>query len=183
MLHRCAQQISAERGGRFPKTHKELCTLPGIGPYTAGAILAFAHNLPYPVVETNIRTVILHFFFPRKRSVADSEVLEHVEMLLDRDNPGHWYAAIMDYGTMLKASGVQNNNQSAHYKKQSRFKGSLRQVRGAIVRELSQHGELSRQALRQRFDSIKFDEAVSSLIRDELIQVSRARVSLPSQRS
>jgi len=53
--------------------------------------------------------------------------------------PKDFYAAMMDYGSHLKRQGVRLNHKSKHYAKQSKFEGSSRQLRGAILRELLQH--------------------------------------------
>ena len=54
--------------------------------------------------------------------------------MLDKKNPRAWYSALMDYGADLKKSGVQINNRSKHYSKQSKFEGSTRQLRGEILK-------------------------------------------------
>ncbi len=63
-LHRAAGQIVGQFGGVIPRDPAELVTLPGIGPNTAGSIAAFAYNLPVVFIETNIRRVFIHEFFP-----------------------------------------------------------------------------------------------------------------------
>ena len=115
--------------------------LPGVGPYTAGAIEAFAFNKPTVFIETNIRTVFFYycgkFNFPQGQ-VSDKELLPLVEKALAKTNlePREFYAALMDYGSYLKKQGIKLNKQSKHYVKQSKFEGSARQLRGAILREL-----------------------------------------------
>ena len=144
-LHQTAKLVS-EKSGRyktgFPKTAEEIEKLPGIGPYTARAIMAFAYNSPEVFIETNIRTVFTHFCFAgSKEKVSDAEILPLIEKVLrlaqkKEIQPREFYAALMDYGTHLKQSGVRINDQSKHYTKQSKFIGSARQLRGAILREL-----------------------------------------------
>lgn len=73
LLHQCAIQIGNEYKGKFPKTHAELMKLPGIGHYTAGAIMAFAYNSPVPIIETNIRTVFIHHFFHDATDISDEQ--------------------------------------------------------------------------------------------------------------
>lgn len=136
LLHLGAKHIMRECKGVFPKENLE--TVPGIGPYTAGAIQAFAYNKPVPCIETNIRTVYTHHFFKGKTGVSDKEILLIIEKTLDTKNPREWYWALMDYGSHLKASGIRINKKSKHYAKQSTFKGSDREVRGAIIRALTQ---------------------------------------------
>ena len=64
MLKKLAARIVEDYEGRLPADPKLLDELPGIGKGTAGAIAAFAFNIPVPFIETNIRRVYLHFFFP-----------------------------------------------------------------------------------------------------------------------
>jgi A/G-specific adenine glycosylase len=61
-LKRTSEVVTEKYNGTFPKTYEEILELPGIGPYTAGAILAFAFNIPHPIIETNIRNVFIHHF-------------------------------------------------------------------------------------------------------------------------
>ncbi len=136
-LHLAAREIVDKYGGELPRTLEEITTLPGIGPYTGAAILAFAYNLPLPVIETNIRTVYIHHFFGAKSAVKDKDILSLVEVTMDRDNPRRWYSALMDYGTYLKATVGNLTRQSKSYAKQSKFEGSTRQLRGAILRVLA----------------------------------------------
>lgn len=138
MLHAAARAIVAEHGGAVPKTFAELHALPGVGPYTAGAVLAFAHNIPHPIIETNIRTVYLHHFFKGKHGVTDAEILALVDATLDRTNPRRFYTALMDYGATLKRSMGNLNVRSKSYTKQSAFKGSARQLRGVLIRALGE---------------------------------------------
>lgn len=64
-LYRTAQIVTNELKGKFPHTVEDLQKLPGVGPYTAAAIMAFSYNQPTVVIETNIRAVFIHFFFPK----------------------------------------------------------------------------------------------------------------------
>ncbi len=115
----------------------ELVNLPGIGPATARSITAFAFNKPVIFIETNVRTVYIHSFFKNKSEVSDDEIRAVLEQTADMDNSCKWYNALMDYGTKLKKEFGNPNKKSKHYTKQSKFEGSNRQVRGAIIRTLS----------------------------------------------
>ena len=128
--------IAESTSGRLPKTYMELILLPGIGPYTAAAIMNFAHEKATPMIETNIRTAYLHHYFKDQCNVSDKELLKYVERTMDTDNPKEWFNALMDHGAYLKGRYGNSNIRSAHYKKQSAFKGSNREVRGAILRTL-----------------------------------------------
>lgn len=137
-LHQAAKILANKKTTEL--TTEFLESLPGIGHYTARAVSSFAFNRPEVFVETNIRTV---FFYHLKtgRKLTDKQLLPLVERALAESGmePREFYAAMMDYGAHLKRQGIKLNNKSKHYTKQSRFEGSARQLRGAIVRELLVH--------------------------------------------
>ncbi len=145
-LHNAAIELSKIIGeeNTFPNSPKELEKLPGIGPYTARAISTFAFNNPEVFIETNIRSVFLFFFFQERlkdnenmHPVHDNEIFPLIEKSLYRENPRLWYYALMDYGAELKKTVKNPNRKSKHYAKQSKFEGSVRQARGAILRQLT----------------------------------------------
>ncbi|MDA2922187.1 A/G-specific adenine glycosylase [Patescibacteria group bacterium AH-259-L07] len=136
MLKKTASVVMNKFNGKLPASIKDLITLPGVGETTAGAIAAFAFNKPVVFIETNIRSVFIHFFFNRRKGVKDSELLPLVEQTLDRLNPREWYYALMDYGAMLKKIYTNPSRTSAHYLKQAPFQGSDRQIRGMIIKVL-----------------------------------------------
>ena len=132
-LRAAARVIASTHGGKVPRTVGELVALPGIGHATAGAVLAYAYEIALPFVETNIRRVFLHFFFPDEEGVTDARILPLVEKTLDRGNPREWYYALMDYGAMLGKTAVNANRRSVRFRRQKPFEGSFRQLRGAIL--------------------------------------------------
>ncbi len=135
-LHNTAREVAYRYSGKLPSSVEELKTLPGIGRATASAIAVFAFHKPVIFIETNIRRVFIHFFFQNRKEIRDSKILPLVEQTLDRRNPHKWYSALMDYGSMLKKIVDNPNRRSAHYKRQSPFQGSNRQVRGLILKAL-----------------------------------------------
>lgn len=136
-LWQCATQVASDYQGQLPETSAELVKLPGIGINTAGAVLAYAFNKPALFVETNIRTVFIHHFFADEQGVSDRQILDLVAQTLP-DEPRPWYWALMDYGSFLKQTVGNLNTLSKHYTKQSRFKGSKRQIRGQVLRLLGE---------------------------------------------
>lgn len=175
-LHAAAREIVTR--GAFPSTQRELMSLPGIGPNTAGAILAYSFNQPVVYIETNIRTVFLHHFFANKVDVHDKELLPLIEEALDREHPREWYGALMDYGTFLKKKGHGCNNASRHYKKQAKFQGSVREMRGGILAALAK-GPLSDDELaRVVVADDRFPVALKQLQNEGLITAASGRVSL-----
>lgn len=135
-LKRLAQEVMVKWGGRLPDREEDLRALPGIGPATAGALLAFAFDQPVAFIETNIRRVFLHFFFAERDGVTDREILPLVAETLDWGRVREWYYALMDYGAGLKRHGPNPNRRSAHYVRQSAFNGSNREVRSLILKTL-----------------------------------------------
>ncbi|MGA9756022.1 MAG: helix-turn-helix domain-containing protein [Desulfobaccales bacterium] len=146
-LQRLAQRVVAEFGGRLPAAVATLRTFPGIGEATAGALAAFAFNQPVVFIETNIRRVFLHCFFPGRTGVKDREILPLVDQILDREQPRLWYYALMDYGAMLKRAAPNPNRRSAHHQRQAPFADSDRQIRGLILKTLLATPALSVEAL------------------------------------
>ncbi len=167
-LHRTAQIITNEHQGRIPNNREDLLQLPGIGPGTAGAIMAFAYNLPVLFIETNIRRVFIHFFFPNQDQIADREIMPLVEKVLDVDNPRKWYWALTDYGVMLKKAVTNPNRRSTHYHRQSRFEGSDRQTRARILKLVVRHKNLPLKELAEKIDvsTEKLELLVDQLVKE-----------------
>jgi A/G-specific adenine glycosylase len=132
-LKRSTAIIVERHGGKIPEDLDELLSLPGVGSATAAGIRCFAYGRPALYLETNIRNVYLHLFFPGKEDVRDREILELLEQTMDRQKPREWYFALMDFGSMLKKHVGELNSRSRHYKKQPPFEGSDRQIRGQIL--------------------------------------------------
>jgi len=135
-LKKLAQALVSEHRGALPSDPGVLVTLPGIGPYTAGAVAAFAFNRPVIYIDKYTRRVYIHEFFRDRKNIRDEELLSLVRQTLDTKNPRKWYNALMDYGTMLKQEHGNPNVRSAHYTRQSPFENSNRQVRGRILKAL-----------------------------------------------
>ncbi|WP_292368155.1 A/G-specific adenine glycosylase [Methanoregula sp. UBA64] len=143
-LKKCAENVVGGYGGTLPPDPAILATLPGIGPATAASICAFAFNLPVVFIETNIRRVFIHAFFPGRDRVDDRELLPLVTRALDKDHPREWYWALMDYGTALKNTVPNPNRRSAAYVKQAPFTGSDREIRGRILKMLVGRNRIAR---------------------------------------
>jgi A/G-specific adenine glycosylase len=136
MLHACAKEIITTRWNLAarPDLVAALEKLPGVGSYTARATAVFTYNQDAVFIETNIRTSIIHHFFPKKKNVSDKDIGKVLLRTLPKGRAREWYSALMDYGAYLKRTGISHNVRSTTYVKQERFAGSLREARGAIVR-------------------------------------------------
>lgn len=138
-LKRAAEEVVARWGGEPPADEAALRTLPGVGPATAAALLAFAWECPAIYVETNVRSVVLHELLGDRVDVLDCEVRTLVSAAMDEAirqhlSPRGWYYALLDYGAYLKRTLPNPSRRSKHHTRQSRFEGSHRQRRAWLLR-------------------------------------------------
>jgi A/G-specific adenine glycosylase len=158
-LREAAKIVVSEHKGKLPKDIEKIDELPGVGRATAAAIYIYAWNRPAGFVETNIRTVFIHHFFPKKHKVSDENIFELVEQTLDVKRPREWYYALMDYGAMLKREVGNLSRQGLVYKRQSAFTGSRREIRGKILRMLIA-GKATLSEIQERMGKTEHDVAV-----------------------
>jgi len=179
-LHEIAQKVMHDFDGTLPSDPELLVTLPGIGAATAASICAFAFNAPTVFIETNIRTVFIHTFFQDQELVHDKQIIPLVAQAVDFVNPREWYYALMDYGVMLKREYKISNRKSAHYNRQSTFEGSDRQIRGHIIRLLTQQGSCGFNDLIERLpcDKLRAQRIITNLSDEGLICLKRGSLSI-----
>lgn len=170
-----AQQIN--QSGLFPQSADSLVKLPGVGINSAGAILAYAWNQPAVFIETNVRTVYIHHFFADESSVLDKAIIELLEQTLDHENPREFYWALMDYGSYLKQTVGNLGRISKEYTKQSRFTGSKRQIRGAVIRLLTDEPRKF-SYLEEQIVDMRLQAVLSELIAEGLISQDQATYRL-----
>jgi A/G-specific adenine glycosylase len=181
-LQRAARVMVEQWGGSIPDDPVLLQQLPGIGPYTAGAIASFAFNRPQLFLETNIRAVLLHFFFADQEGITDKQLLPVADAVLDRENPRTWYNALMDYGSDLKRRFPNPSRRSRHHTVQSRFEGSDRQIRGAVLRLLLGSDGMTVRALQKQLDveAERFTRILAGMVKDGFIQKTGRTFIIPS---
>lgn len=178
-LKKMAEIVTTTYNGKLPDNPIILITLPGIGKNTAGSISAFAFNKPVTFIETNIRRVFIHFFFKDEINVDDKQLMPFIEKTLDVDNPRDWYYALMDYGAYLAKSTVNPNRKSKHYTVQSMFKGSNREVRGGIIKELVKCKTLTvKQIYSLPFEKERIDVSLSGLLKEGFVMEKRGIYSI-----
>lgn len=105
-LKACAAAIVEKHGGEVPLSLKDLTLLPGVGTYTASALLAFRHGIRVPVLDTNVRRVLVRFLdgkeFPPHTTPSKAET-KRADELLPED--GHRAAevslALMEFGALV----------------------------------------------------------------------------------
>ncbi len=173
-LRELAKVVVEKCAGKLPSNESELLNLPGIGPYTACAVLAFAFNKDVAVIDTNIRRVLiaeLHL----KKDISKAALTTIAHFALPKGKSRIWYNALMDYGALIctaKKSGI------ASLSKQSKFEGSDRFLRGHIVRELTKKHEVLRQDLEQQFDPLQVQRVLEKMMQQEIIAVHEKKIIL-----
>ncbi|KEP69687.1 adenine glycosylase [Thioclava dalianensis] len=101
-LLKCARVVADELSGQFPQTAPELQKLPGIGPYTAGAIAAIAFDAPVPVVDGNVERVVSRLFAVQTPlPTAKPELTELTAQITPDQRPGDFAQAMMDLGATI----------------------------------------------------------------------------------
>ncbi len=170
-LREAARICSTLYNGIPPADENALLQLPGVGRYTARAVLAFAWNIPNPFLETNIRAALIFHFFKGAEKVTDRQLEEVADTVMDHIDVRMWYYALMDYGAWLKKREPNPARKAAVYAKQSVFRGSVRQARGAVLRLLGSRGtaSLSWMAAESGIDYGRLHTASEGLARDGLI--------------
>ncbi|CQR26062.1 A/G-specific DNA glycosylase [Streptococcus varani] len=105
-MQKAAQQMVSEFNGQFPRTHEEILSLKGIGPYTAGAISSIAFHLAQPAVDGNVMRVLSRLFevdydigLPTNRKIFQAMM----EVLIDPERPGDFNQALMDLGSDIES--------------------------------------------------------------------------------
>jgi A/G-specific adenine glycosylase len=102
-MHRAAKLIREKHAGYIPRSYEDLITLPGIGPYTAAAVLSIAYGKPYPVLDANVRRVLsrLAGSHNERGSPSERELLRDLGALMPRTNPGEFNQALMELGALV----------------------------------------------------------------------------------
>ncbi len=204
-LHAAALVVEGEHGGQVPSEPVALRRLPGVGEYTAAAVASLGYGRPVAAVDTNVRRIVaraVHGVDPD--DVAASRLREDAQAWLDPHDPASWNQALMDLGRTVcrpaprcelcpmgtwcrfAASGRRGRPSS---RRQARFEGSLRQVRGAVLASLRQRSPLTVTGVTTAtgFEPDRVVEAIQGLARDGVVDATeaalqgrpRARVSLP----
>ncbi len=194
-LHDTAVEV--ERLGAFPSTLDSLLALPGVGPYTARAVMAFAFELDVAVVDTNIARV-------HARVAGRALTLKEVQRLADDALPAgrawEWNQCLMDLGAVLcrpTSPGCDDcplREQCAWAGKgddpavgsagvsraQSRFDGSDRQARGRLMKALGARGVVIAEAAEVMIvDTARAERLVQTLVDDRLVVRRGDRLTLP----
>jgi len=102
-LHRAAKTIVSEYNGKVPDDENVLRNLPGFGPYTTAAVLSLAYGKPLPVIDANVRRVLMRVLGLRGTAVASVDKTLHafLEKVFSKDSPGEFNQAMMELGALV----------------------------------------------------------------------------------
>jgi A/G-specific adenine glycosylase len=201
-LHAAARVVALELGGRFPSTLAGLQALPGVGPYTARALLAFAFEADAAVVDTNVARTLARW---HGRSLRPLEVQALADAALPAGRAWAWNQSLLDLGATVCTAGRPSCRScplagscawrragwpppdpatgSAHTgSRQSPFEGSDRQGRGRLVRTLADGGvDLAAVAgvMGWPDDPVRAQRVASTLVRDGLAVLDAGVYRLP----
>lgn len=191
-LHMCAKEVVRSYGGKFPKDETELKKLPGIGPSTAAALMSFAFHGEAPMIDTNIRRILVRVFF--KTTIPSDRALYLFARTLIKEGKGReWNYAMLDVGATLCTARNHSDecpftklhgevNDFVYKKPQTRFTNSRRFYRGKILQLLAKEKEMSRVTLEKSIGK-KIPE-MSAILQDlkneGLIMLKKGSIALPS---
>ena len=103
-LHQIAQFVMKNHNGNLPKTYDALVALPGIGPYTAGAILSFAFHQDAPIVDTNVQRFLLRLIGIQenaKRARVKKRIWQLAKAIIPRGKAYVFNQALIDFGAVI----------------------------------------------------------------------------------
>jgi A/G-specific adenine glycosylase len=173
-LQRLSKVIVEQFLGRFPIDEDKLLSLPGIGSYTAAAILAFAYNKKAAVIDTNVRRVLIHEL-KLDINITTEELKKIALLTVPGGKSRIWYNALMDYGA-LHMTARKTGIKQVH--KQSRFEGSERQIRGQILKHLIRNGNTSFKTLKKWYDHPRLDIILAQMEKDGILRQNKTTVEL-----
>jgi A/G-specific adenine glycosylase len=164
------------RRAELPRSLDGLHRLPGVGPYTARAVLVFAHNDDLAAVDANVRRVLSHEL-GLPEDLGDRDLQAVADTVLPRGRSRDWHNALMDYGSLVltaRSTGIASRS------RQGTFEGSRRQKRARALRRLLQHGPQPLEELAEALGIAPPEaaEVVDGLRRDGLVKLSGGTVSV-----
>ena len=173
-LKELANSVVTEHKGRLPADEDALLALPGIGPYTAHAVLAFAFNKEVPVLDTNIRRVLIHEL-GLKESMPLDKLKEIALAAVPKGKSRLWHNALMDYGALVltaRKTGIKPLSM------QGKFLGSARWVRGQVMKMLVRGEKVTIDSALRKFRRKDLYTILEKMEKDGLIKVTGNMVSI-----
>ncbi len=198
-LHECAKVITNEYNGVIPNTESELRKLPGIGEYTAAAMVAFAFGGSSLVLDINIRRLFSRLYKGEESPTSAPTKAERIEyaQYVPKKNPHLWAAATMELGALICTANnpvcgrcpVADQCQwrsldypaSTRVKRTQTWHGTDRQCRGTVVQALRDNSVLTKREILLLWDvPSQVEKAILTLLDDGLIEERKKNTySLP----
>ncbi len=166
-LQKTAQEIVKYYDSKIPKSRELLLWLPGIWPYTSASICAFAYNISEPVIDTNIRRVLIsELWLSIEVSTLELENIGRLCIPEWRSNDRH--NALMDYGSLVATSKKTWIKPTS---KQSTFAWSDRQVRGWVLKQLVAGNKPTISSITKQFPEKQVSKIISGMKKDWLLKI------------
>ncbi len=147
----------------FPLNPQDLEKYKGIGKYSSNSILIFSYNQNLCAVDVNIKKILLKFKFIQNNS-KEKEIYHVAYQLLPKNRSRDWHNAMMDYSALnLKKFKIKNKS------KVTPFKGSIRQIRGKVVKMLTQFDMLTIDEIQEEIPAKNLLEILQKLEKEGLI--------------
>ena len=174
-LQECAKYVIENHNWKLPHNKESLLTFPWIGPYTASAICSFAWNLPEPVIDTNIRRVLI-FLLKLPEDISYKELEKIAEELIPEWKSRDWNNALMDYWAVHLTA---RKTKIKSLWKQSKFEWSDREVRGRILKQITKNKEaLSIEKIKEEFPHKNIKKILNELEKENIIKESNGFVNI-----
>lgn len=175
-LKQMASQIVNDYNNRLPDDIHTLKKFPGIGTYTAHAIAIFAFGKKMAAVDTNVRKVLI-YFFSLQPEIPRSVIQQIAQQVLPPTKVREWHYALMDYAKKIPRGSLPTIGGAG---RQSKFEGSIRQIRGEIIRQLTVYDSISYPAIAKKLNRSLEDinKAANALSKDGLIEIRNKRIYL-----
>jgi A/G-specific adenine glycosylase len=197
-VHAAAQAVMGDHRGRVPTDVDALRSLPGVGTYTAAAVASIAGGEPVAAIDVNVRRIVGRVGFG-DGSPSAAAVDAAAARWVDRDDPGGWNQALMDIGRehcraiprcdgcpLVPACRWRRSHRvgtpvQRTTRRQGRFDGSMRQVRGRVVDVLRMSPSAARDTLVREtgFDAGRIAVALDGLVRDGVVERAGGSYRLP----
>lgn len=174
-LQAAARIIVDEHHGKMPTDEKSLLRLPGIGAYTAHAIMAFAYNTEVPVIDINIKRVLI-VSLQLPPDIKEKDLRNIAIACIPPGESRLWHNALMDYGALV-LTAKKTWIKSA---KQSKFVWSTRWVRGSLLKELVKHKTVSYRAMKKKYFHKNFTKILTTMSEEGIITILWDNVTLQS---
>jgi A/G-specific adenine glycosylase len=189
-LYESAHAIVRDHDGQIPQSREELRKLPGVGEYTAAAVMAFAFHKSEVVLDINIRRLYARCWFgvAEPTSSPNNGERDFAQELIPPGDDGTWAAATMELGALICKARTplcaqcpladlclwreRDYPQNAvKVKKSAQWRGSDRQCRGVIMAALRQSDEVLASELANVWsDQSQYEKALASLLDDGIIE-------------